>query len=616
MERKKKKKNMALFWPLIAFAVFALFIAFERNGISYHYSEHVNAFVPQAVMDAPKPGLATESLILYDSLGLPVLTNIQNTFDIIDVGYSAVNIKTEAIPDYNEYRTVVLVLQDAAPIRERFVELLDWVEGGGRVLIACPIYIPLDMQSEVLPKLGIVPLYLDRVLQEEAVQVSNFMPGGKGRVRAWSDYAQSDLRYGYNAQLTSDCTVHMEARGEVGSPMLWEHKQGLGKIVYNNSAAFVARTERGVIAGAYSLLEDAFVYPVINASMFFVDDFPAPIPDGTNEYIYRDYKVNIDYFYTNIWFPDMMELARKYGLHYTGMLIETYDDQVKAPFTPINKVHGFEYFGAMMLDEGFEIALHGYNHMPLVLENFDYMGTLPYKKWKTTEDMGEALQEAARFAKQYYPEITLQTYIPPSNVLSHEGRAALKQYLPDINCISGLYHNIDVGMEDDFGIGSDGIINLPRVSFGFILESDHDWNTLDALMLYYVNSHFVHPDDPFDKTRGGEAGWEKMKEEIEVYLSWLKEFAPGLRNMTAQDGAKAVQRYSNISLFRTVRDGKILLDIEGFYDEAWFLMRCNAGVPMSAEGAAFSLVEGNLYLVHATEKHAEIQLTQVEEVAK
>ena len=609
--KTRKKRNVTLIWPLLTFIVFALFIALERNGISYNYSEFVNTFLPQEIIDMEKPELEIESLILYDTRNKPIFENIADTFGIINVGYLAVNVDTEAIPAYGGYKTVVLVLQNSAPVIDEFVSLIDWVDAGGRVMISRPLDIPEGVQKEILPKLGIVPLYLVPVLQEEATQLTDFMPGGKGRQWEWDIYEEGDGRYGYNAQLTSDCTLHMEAMGDVNSPLLWEHEQGDGKIVYNNNDAFFSRLNRGMIASAYSLLEDTFVYPVINASMFFIDDFPAPIPDGTNEYIYRDFKVSIDYFYTNIWFPDMMKLARDYDLKYTGMLIETYDDHVEAPFSPINKTHGFEYFGAMLLDEGFEMALHGYNHMPLVLEDFDYRGHLPYKKWKTAEDIEEALAEVERFAEQYYPEVTFKTYIPPSNVISVEGRAALKAYLPDINCVSGLYDDLYFDMHEDFGIGEDGLINLPRISSGFMLEENQKSNVIDTIALYYTSSHFIHPDDPFDKDRGGEAGWKKMKESIEEHLDWLKTTSPNMRNMTAQEGAMAVQRFSKIALFKSVNGSELSLDIKGFYDEAWFLMRCNEGMPVSADGATIFLVSENLYLVHAVKDHVKIQLSEV-----
>ena len=38
---------------------------------------------------------------------------------------------------------------------------------------------------------------------------------------------------------------------------------------------------RGIFSAAYSLLSDCTIYPVINGSAFYLDDFPSPVPVET-----------------------------------------------------------------------------------------------------------------------------------------------------------------------------------------------------------------------------------------------------------------------------------------------------------------------------------------------
>ena len=42
--------------------------------------------------------------------------------------------------------------------------------------------------------------------------------------------------------------------------------------------------------------------------------------DGT--YIKRDYGLSIKEFYTNIWWPDMLDMAEEHGVKYTGVIID------------------------------------------------------------------------------------------------------------------------------------------------------------------------------------------------------------------------------------------------------------------------------------------------------
>mgnify|MGYP000461880931 CR=1 FL=1 len=100
-----------------------------------------------------------------------------------------------------------------------------------------------------------------------------------------------------------------------------------GKFVVDNFG-LCEKATRGFFAASYSLLTDVMVYPVLNGSVFYLDDFPSPVPSGDGTYIKRDYGLSIKEFYTNIWWPDMLELAEEHGVKYTGVIIDNYEDDV------------------------------------------------------------------------------------------------------------------------------------------------------------------------------------------------------------------------------------------------------------------------------------------------
>lgn len=63
------------------------------------------------------------------------------------------------------------------------------------------------------------------------------------------------------------------------------------------------------MAASYSLLQDAVAYPVINSAVFYLDDFPSPVPGGDGTYIRRDYGLSISDFYSQVWWPDLTQLV-------------------------------------------------------------------------------------------------------------------------------------------------------------------------------------------------------------------------------------------------------------------------------------------------------------------
>ena len=59
---------------------------------------------------------------------------------------------------------------------------------------------------------------------------------------------------------------------------------------------YVKKPQEDFFAASYSLLTDVMVYPVLNGSVFYLDDFPSPVPSGDGTYIKRDYGLSIKEF--------------------------------------------------------------------------------------------------------------------------------------------------------------------------------------------------------------------------------------------------------------------------------------------------------------------------------
>lgn len=166
-------------------------------------------------------------------------------------------------------------------------------------------------------------------------------------------------------------------------------------------------------------LGDATAYPVINSAVFYLDDFPSPVPSGDGTYIKRDYGLSIADFYTKVWWPDLQKLAQKYGIRYTGVMIENYEDVVNQA-EPVRQpdTTQFRYFGGMLLQMGGELGFHGYNHQPLALSDTDYGNLYGYKTWKNKETLVASLNELIAFQDEVLPNAHGSVYVPPSNILS------------------------------------------------------------------------------------------------------------------------------------------------------------------------------------------------------
>lgn len=430
---------------------------------------------------------------------------------------------------------------------------------------------------------------------ETIVPAEGFLLGGGQRYEL-SDPFESSMA----VQLRDDAAVYA-VTGDEGVPLIWSTELGKGRVVVDNIGVY-DKVMRGFYAASYSLLGEACAYPVLNSAVFFLDDFPSPVPEGDGQYIRQDYGLSIADFYAKVWWPDLVQLAERFGIRYTGVMIENYEDDTTSPPLRQSDTQPFRYFGGLLLRQGGEVGFHGYNHQPLVLPQTDYAGLYDYNPWPSADAIVAAMDELTAFQRAVLPYAAGSVYVPPSNILSASGRAILGQRVPQVRTIASSYleDGTDLPYVQEFGVAADGIVEEPRiVSGGMVNEPYMQLAALSELNFHFVSTHFMHPDDLLDVDRGAAEGWEVYKGGLERYLTWLLTAAPGLRMQTASECAGAIQRFSGVNVTLQSAADAWTLTLGNFTDEAWLLFRANEGVPGRVTGGQLTCLTGELYLLKA-----------------
>lgn len=594
---------------IFAFLVLTILLYIVQKNVSYEKQERLlepsnNAGEFTSVTSATMKQDA-ECLILWEDDGEygtmgkemmdAVLTQMKIPFDICEGG------QFDQI-GFDNYDKIVLSMSNWDLLDDQILALIDWVNEGGGLMVPFPPntngYFQLLEQT-----LGIEEIGNNMEVVEAIRIIDDFMLGGDREFGITSPFESS-----LSVALNQDCMVHMESAGESAVPLVWSRDVGKGKIVFDN-LGFLTKDYRGFYSASYSLLGDTCVYPVINSSTFYIDDFPSPIPGGSSKYISDDYGMTIEEFYIQVWWNDIYDLGEQYDLRYTGLVIEQYSDDVEAPFERNNDVQRYRYFGNMLLRQGGELGFHGYNHMPLCLVGFDFKGEIEsYHLWESYEDMKESIQELKAFCQTIFPEEEFRVYVPPSNILSEEGREMLSKEFPELVAIASLYLPGGVAYIQEFEVSNDGIVETPRIVSGYLLEEDSYMAALSELNFHYVNTHFQHPDDVLDEERGAKIGWRTLYMNLCDYTKWLYDSAGPIRNLTGTELAGAVQVYDNLQVKRTETDSELKIELEGFKDEAWMMLRINSGTPEEIEGGTLEKLKGDLYLLKAEDSDIKIKI--------
>lgn len=600
---------------LVVWAVFiamAAVLLVERAGVQYSAGQHklgmlaANDAVPaSSAIFGQKP----TCLVITDSDQAGV-EDVKEQFDQIlldmKIAHRDVDIATDgadAIPSLTSFDRVIVLMPSLDGLGTHLTDLMSWVSAGGSLMLGMTPDNSNCLQA-IASKLGIESAGYDYAKAESIVPSKDFMLGGGERYE-FSDPFDSSL------SVSLRDTAHVWAKtGDAGTPLIWSNDCGSGHTVVCNIGIY-DKVMRGFYASAVSLLGDATAYPVINSAVFYLDDFPSPVPSGDGTYIKRDYGLSIADFYTKVWWPDLQKLAQKYGIRYTGVMIENYEDAVNQT-EPARQpdTTQFRYFGGMLLQMGGELGFHGYNHQPLALWDTDYGTLYVYKTWKNKETLVASLNELIAFQDEVLPNAHGSVYVPPSNILSARARQLIGTDVPRIKTIASTYFEdgTDLPYVQEFGVASDGIVEQPRiVSGGMVNDSYMRLAAVSELNMHYVSTHFMHPDDLLDPDRGAKEGWEVYKGGLVDYLEWLTKSAPDLRRQTGSECSGAIQRFSSVTVSVDTSADAWTLSLGNFHDEAWLMFRANNGEPGAVTGGELTHLTGDLYLLKANDNTLTIE---------
>lgn len=546
-------------------------ISFGTKGLSQVVNEDKNYQVQEPEgYEEEKP-----ALILYspkDETSVKYKANLEDTLGYLKRNYESLDIARTDSVSYSNYSMVILASQNLeAELKDSAKRLFTYVEQGGRLFWGI---LQNETESEfqsIYKKMGVMD-YGDYEEFQSLTFQEDLLPGMKGETFEEEDFEDVCLF----VRLVDDARVYCYT--DINNhqiPLIWSYDYGKGRTVCFNSTSIVGDFYRGISAGCINALYDTVMYPVINAKCVFIDDFPSPQYESESDVVRKDYNRSVKEFYRDIWWPDMQKAGNKNHYVYTGLFVSTYNNIVDPEKFVFDETSMEQYYGNSLLRAGHEMGAHGYNHQSLAGEG-ETPKEMGYRAWKSQDDMAASLKKLVSITEKLFPGTKLMTYVPPSNYLSAEGREAVKEALPDLKVISGVYTNEGeegVVYSQQFEIADDGVAEFPRITSGMMLSQYDKLEWMSAMGLHGVFSHFIHPDDIFDEERGKGQNWETLLESYETLLTEVNEAAPGIRSLSASDGAEALKVYQEIQPKLMYTDSEVRGSLENFKGEAYFFLR-------------------------------------------
>jgi len=427
--------------------------------------------------------------------------------------------------------------------------------------------------------------------------VAPIFPGLDGATIA--DFEQSVL----DVELRDDVALLATAGDD--RPLIWTVSYGQGEVLYVNSTLLQAKKNRGLMIQCLAYLPDFFVTTIFNAIIFNIDDFPAPISLGQHPTIFNEYFMNTPDFFRQVWWPDTYNFIRRFNLRLTGLGMLTFNADTVSPLDPAYDatLRQWAYFGRRLLETGGELGIHGYNHQSLALDGQMLFEDYGYSPWESQQTMEEGLRVLAETIRRLFGDIRIFSYVPPSNIVSREGRLAIRNVFPDISVFAGLYTG-----EPEAGLllqefGRDPyvpeVVSFPRFSAGYVPDATTRWAIYNAVAHYGLVHHFVHPDDVFDEVRSGGLSWEGMDRQITALFAEIRRHFPFLRPMTLYEAHAHFLRTEKQEVFVNSRLNEITIHYSRDGAPMSHFLRLKGKSIVRVEGGTFQLFcrDNNLYLI-------------------
>ncbi len=534
--------------------------------------------------------------------------NTKNTFDMAKLNYSmelvSSNKLNEKIDKLDSEDLLVIATEKLNELKD-YNKITSFINNGGKVVFLVRSYFePFD---------DVIGIEENRGFYNDILYGFKF----KKMIFPGLDSMKIDSKMIPNSSLNVSLKKDVEVLATAeNTPIIWTRKYGDGELLYVNSTLMMDKVNRGLLLQYITYLPEFFITTIFNGKIVNIDDFPAPIRRGKTDIIYDEYKLKNRRFYRQVWWSTMYNLARRYDLKYTGLIIGTYNDNTKPPFPDLDEreLEDIKYFGRKLSEIDGELGIHGYNHNSLALRGQADFNKYEYNHWESKKAMEEGLNILKTNINKIYGNIKIYTYVPTSNIISRDGKQAVKAVFEDIKIFAGLYTGLpEKGvLYQEFGKDPDvdGVYCFPRFSSGYMYNKDVMWSIYNAIAHYGLVNHFVHPDDILDPTRSNGKSWSKFENNINSIFKDIHSNFSFLRPMTNIEAYEEYIKNENLRVYTSKKNNSIIINYQEGSKPVYNILRLkNDNRILRVKGGEFHQIDSkrNLYLIEGNESIVKIR---------
>lgn len=391
-------------------------------------------------------------------------------------------------------------------------------------------------------------------------------------------------------QLTKDARVHMKS--DKGTAMVWDIDYGRGRLGIFNCYPGNLHLRKALTLALMGQVSETFYYPVVNSQVMFIDNFPGHY-EGSNALVHKTYGRSDDRFISEIWWPDIVQTMKRYDLIYTGIFLTSDANDVAEVHINKDKDKNLIRYGRELFKNKGEIAFHGYNHQPLLLDE-SLAKAHGYTAWPDQDQVVKGLEAAKKSFELVFPNYKWRTYVPASDLLGDDLRQVLRTNLDSLSVFSGVLYGEDL-LVQGFDVSEDSIVNLPRVSSGSELSTGEWITAMSIASVHGVVSHMILPDEFM--TQGHDViSWESLYDTYVDLLEAIDQAYPWLEKLTAYDAGQKILQYNYGDLYFKEEGKRLTLLYDNFSFDQTLIFYTDKEIIAVEDGQLTKLSEGKYVL--------------------
>ena len=369
--------------------------------------------------------------LLYDPLAVDrtyVLDNFQSLLQKSKLDYDLISVEDEISLAKYPLIIVILARYDRAPILQ---EVFNCVEAGATA------YFPIvpensDSYISISGSFGLIEK-ATKISCSTLVDTEGFI-GPKGEIYVF----ESPIPLRYQIRLRSDCMVYLHDEDE--NPLFWSRELENGMLYVSNCDFLSSYQSRGVIMEVlYRTLKQntlsSFMFPISGTATLMLEEFASPYQVETSSMLDTE-KLSYDkMMQARVW-PFMTRLMREFHIKPVLSYVLSYDENTEGDFESNQfPVNDFKLYAAEILENGGEVAFHGYSMRPFGLEGqlIDMGWFVP---WPSYASMAESLVVAKKPLERIFPNYMISTYMPPQGRISAEVLAKLHELDSNLSVVA------------------------------------------------------------------------------------------------------------------------------------------------------------------------------------